>query len=290
MKKNYCFGLLLFWTLFFVSCASTMKFDKEASVKVPEEFQIKNSPDLEFIGFKADANNLSTGNGETVKLTGTWAKETYVFPSDFDLWKSYKTDTSLKNLGNMLEKSNVAYDKSFSYFGIYSLQELELYKSDKRFITFIEVNKNHLGGTVKDNWIMPGAILLGTGIGLISSGSIYVVTDSDNYMGLGKSGKVLIGVGIGTASIGALFSAFPATTTLNFIGEYQIYVYDTSDKKVVYKDVVVVSEKDTFKGSFFNESTNKKEVYDYYGCIVNNAILQKYVEVQKFLNNYVDGN
>lgn len=290
MKKNYFYCGISMLAFLFMSCASVMNFDKKVSVEVPNEFQQKNSPDLEFIGFKADANNLSTGNGESIKLTGTWTRETYTFPSDFDLWKTYKTDSSLKNLGNVLEKANVAYDKSFSYFGIYSLQELELYKSDKRFITFVEVNKNHLGGTVKDNWILPGALLLGAGDGLILSGSIYVLMDPNNYYGLGDPGKTMIGVGLGSVVIGALCCAIPAETTLNFSGEYQIYVYDTKDKKVVYKDVVVVAETGKFKGSFFNESTNKYEVYNYYGTIVNNAILSKYAEVQRFLDNYVNNN
>ena len=290
MKKNYFYCCISILAFLFMSCASVMNFDKKVSVEIPNEFQQKESPDLEFIGFKADANNLSTGNGESIKLSGTWTRETYTFPSDFDLWKTYRTDSSLKNLGNVLEKSNVAYDKSFSSFGIYSLQELELYKSDKRFVTFVEVNKNHLGGTVKDNWIWPGAILLGAGAGTMSGGSIWVVSDPDNSLGLRDPGKVMVGVGLGTALLGAACYAIPAETTLNFSGEYQIYVYDTKDKKVVYKDVAVISETDKFKGSFFNESTNKYEVFDYYGTVVNNAILRKYAEVQRFLDNYVTNN
>lgn len=290
MKKGFFVGFLLTIIFLFISCASTMTFDKNVSIKVPQEFQIKDSPDLEFIGFKADANNLSTGNGESVKIVGCFTTEKYNFPSDFDLWKTYKTETSLKNLGSILEKSNVAYDKSFSYFGIYSLQELELYKSDKRFITFVEVNKNHLGGTVKDDYIWPGAISLGLGLGLISGGSIWAIEDSDNYLGLGDKGKVMIGIGVGSTALGTIFCALPAKTTLKFTGEYQIYVYDTKDKKVIYKDVVSISKTDTFKGSFFNESTNKYEVYNYYGALVDNAILNKYVEVQKFLKNYTKNN
>lgn len=283
MNKKLFPLFIIFLSFVFVSCASKMNFDKKTTIIVPDEFQSKLSPDMEFIGFKADANNLSTGNGESIKFTG-WTRETYYFPSDFDLWKTYKTDTSLKNLGNVLENSNVAYDMSFSYFGIYSLQELELYKSDKRFITFVEVNKNHLGGTVKDNWILPASLLLGLGLGVTADGIIF---ENTKYLNLGNTGKICIGVGLGSSVIGAALCAIPAKSTLKFNGEYQIFVYDTKDKKVVYKDTVVVSETDTVKGSFFNENTNKYEVYDYYGALVDNAILQKYVEVERFLHNYV---
>ena len=263
MKKNILFIALIGVLSLFVSCATTLNFNKTTSISVPNDFSKNQEPNLEFIGFKADANNLSTGNGESVKVTGTWTTETNYFPSDFDLFKTYKTDTSLKNLGNLLEKSNVAYDKSFSYFGIYSLQELELYKGNKRFVTFVEVNKNHLGGTIKDSCLWPGALLTGAGLGLMIPGVIWTAADSDNELGLGNTGKACLGIGIGSGVLGGILLAMPAKTTLRFSGEYQIYVYDTRDKKIVYKESVVVSETDTFSGSFFNETTNKYEVYNY---------------------------
>ena len=287
MKKNILFIALIGVLSLFVSCATTLNFNKTTSISVPNDFSKNQEPNLEFIGFKADANNLSTGNGESVKVTGTWTTETNYFPSDFDLFKTYKTDTSLKNLGNLLEKSNVAYDKSFSYFGIYSLQELELYKGNKRFVTFVEVNKNHLGGTIKDSWLWRGALLTGAGLGSMIPGVIWTVADSDNELGLGNTGKTCLGIGIGSGVLGGILLAMPAKTTLRFSGEYQIYVYDTRDKKIVYKESVVVSETDTFSGSFFNETTNKYEVYNYYGTIVNNAILKKYAEVEKYIETFV---
>ena len=287
MRKNILLISFFVVSVLFFSCATTMKFDKSASISVPDGFSMNSEPDLEFIGFKADANSLSTGNGEIVKVTGTWTTETNHFPSDFELFKTYKTDTSLKNLGSLLEKSNVAYDKSFSYFGIYSLQELELYKGNKRFVTFVEVNKNHLGGTIRDDCLWPGAILTGAGVGLMIPGAIWAAADSENELGLGNSGKACLGIGIGSGLIGSILLAMPSKTTLRFIGEYQIYVYDTSEKKIVYKESVVVSETDTFSGSFFNETTNKFEVYNYYGTIVNNEILKKYAEVKKYIDTYV---
>lgn len=287
MIKNVMFVFIICFLTLFVSCATTMKFDKSTAIQVPEGFSIKTQPDMEFIGFKADANNLSTGNGESVKFIGTWSTETQYFPSDFELWKTYKTDSSLKNLGNLLEKLNVAYDKSFSYFGIYSLQELELYKSDKRFVTFVEVNKNRLSGTITDNCLLAGSVLYGTGIGLISSGTAFIISDPNNNMNLQESGEVALGLGLGLGLVGGMLLAVPAKTTLNFSGEYQIYVYDTRDKKIICKESVVVSEEDTYSGSFFNDSTNRYEVYNYYGTIVNNAILQKYAEIEKYIENYV---
>ena len=286
MKKYHFMSCLLFCVFLFISCASTMKFERNSILEVPKEFAEKDSPDLEFIGFKADANNLSTGNGESVRLSGNWMQETYFFPSDFDLWRTYKTDTLLKKLGNTLEKSNVAYDKSFSYFGIYSLQELELYKSEKRFVTFVEVNKNHLGGTVKDDFYWSGALLLGLGAGITSGASIWFIGDKNNYLGLQEPGLVLSFAGLFATVSGGVLLALPAKTTLNFNGEYEIFVYDTKDKKIVYKDVVAVSQEDTYEGSFFNANTNKYEVYNYYGTLATNAILQKYVEVERFLEHY----
>ena len=265
-----------------------MTLNKSVSMDIPDTFTMKSEPEMEFIGFKADANLLSTSDGESVTLAGTWTKETYKFPSEFDLWKKFKTNTCLKKVGSVLQDANVAYDQSFAYFGIYSLQELELYKSKKRFITFIEVNKHRLGGTVRDPGTIPGSIITGTGLGLVAGGGVWVLLDQGNELGLQKTGKTLALSGLGIGAAGALVWAIPATTELSFVGEYQIYVYDTKSKKVVYKIPVSVSEKDKFKGSYFNENTDKNAVDEYYATLVYNALLEKYVLVDQFIANYKD--
>lgn len=227
--------------LIVTGCATPLKMNKLSITEVPPNLAEKNTPDMEFIGFKADANSLSTENGDSVKLAGTWTMETYNFPSEFNLWKSYKNDTCLRNIGSVLQNANVAYDQSYAYFGIFSLQELELYKSKKRFVTFIEVNKHRLGGTVKDNFMMPGSIILGAGIGCALSGATWAGLDSNNELGLGNTGKTLVGVGIGSAALGAILLAIPEKTMLSFNAVYQIYIYDTQKKEIIYKDAITIN-------------------------------------------------
>lgn len=286
MRKISLITFLSSLIFMFISCATTMNIDKTVSLEIPNTFTLKSEPDMEFIGFKADANLLSTSEGERVTIPGTWAKETYTFPSEFDLWKKYKANTCLKKVGSVLQDANVAYDQSFAYFGIYSLQELELYKSKKRFVTFIEVNKHRLGGTVKDPGSIPGAIIAGSGFGLAIGGGSWMLMDEDNKVGLQKPGKVLLFSGLGIGTLGSLLMMMPATTELSFVGEYQIYVYDTEKKEIVYKVPVSISEKDKFKGSYFNENTNKNAVDEYYATLVYNALLEKYNLVDQFISNY----
>ncbi len=286
MKKIFVNVAVIVVAVILTGCVTTMNMNKSAATNVPDSLSKKTEPDMEFIGFKADANILSTGNGDSIRLPGTWTMETYTFPSEFDLWKSYRNDTCLKNMGSILQNANVAYDQSFAYFGIYSLQELELYKSRKRFVTFIEVDKNRLSGTVKDSFTSTGAIVLGTGIGLLGGGAIWVGADSNNELGLREPGKALCGIGIGSSVLGAILLAQPAKTTLNFEGVYQIYVYDTQAKEIVYKDAVTITESDVFSGSYFNEGTDKNAVNNYYATLVYNEILKKYASVDQFINQY----
>jgi len=105
-------------------------------------------------------------------------------------------------------------------------------------------------------------------------------------LGLRDPGKVLCGIGIGSSVLGAILLTQPAKTTLNFEGVYQIYVYDTQAKEIVYKDAVTITESDVFSGSYFNEGTDKNAVNNYYATLVYNEILKKYASVDQFINQY----
>lgn len=154
MKKTLKFAEFLtamILTLSIISC-TTVPLD------VPQNYReavkpIDGNQKMEFIGWKASADNLST---TTVVVTTANNKNSFtqrasITTSEFDSWKQFKNDPVISGFGNKLETSGIAIDKSFAYFGIYSLQELELYKSDYRYITFIQVNKNRLTGESKDS-------------------------------------------------------------------------------------------------------------------------------------------
>mgnify|MGYP006988875484 CR=1 FL=1 len=92
---------------------------------------------------------------------------------------------------------------------------------------------------------------------------------------------VMIGGGIVTAASTAAMVAglaLPAKTTFTYHSSYDIYVYDTVDKEVVYKKTVTVEPvSDEFTGSY---ETAGLEVNDalskYYNQMAYNALMRTY--------------
>ena len=75
--------------------------------------KISENPNMEFIGFKG-------------------------YDADGSL-KMMKKESNFDKFGSSLQFAGIAIDSAYTYFGIYSLQELEVYKSSKRYVTFVEV-------------------------------------------------------------------------------------------------------------------------------------------------------
>ena len=285
MKKTILisFSLLPFLLL---SCATAITRTDAVS-----EYQMKttssDSVQMEFIGYKADTTLLSTSPEIITKR-----RETYTVMSPFDQWKAISETSSLRKIGTTLQEKNIANDQSYAYFGIYSLQELELYKSRTRYVTFIEVVKNRY--TVNDNGLNKnyyggiGAAFLGGGILYHIIGAALpsketkngVEYDYSNY----KTFLNVFGVGFDIAGLGFLIAGgSEAKTIVNFDGAYNIYVYDTQAKEVVYKDAVTLNSTDTFVGSYLLYKESQNVVNDYYGKLICNEVLKKYDSINQWL-------
>ena len=74
-----------------------------------------------------------------------------------------------------------------------------------------------------------------------------------------------------------------AKTIVNFDGAYNIYVYDTQAKEVVYKDAVTLNSTDTFVGSYLLYKESQNVVNDYYGKLICNEVLKKYDSINQWL-------
>ncbi len=269
----------------FVSCATTMVFSKYATPKTLEKNQNSTIDRLEFIGFKTDDSFLSKNTGEHadfLSLDGT----NYFFPSELELWKTFKTNSCIKDLGSALQKSNIAYNKSYSYFNTYTKTDLEQYESDHRFVSFVEVETNLLNGKITDSILYTCIGSLGVGASLIPIGIPFMIVDSDGQTGLKGLGGTMLGFGIGASLLGGVLAFVPCKTILRYNGLYNIVVFDTQNKEIVYKDSVSIRTEDVFKGSYFNEETKKMHVHNYYATLVYNRILEKYAEVIQFLEEY----
>jgi len=223
------------------SCMS-MQFDR--SCDMVQVQQVKERP-LEFIGFKASYDTLG---------------------SDYESWQNFRKGGTLSKLGSVLERNGMAYDQSFAYFGIYSLQELAQYKSHKRYVTFVEVEKHNFNVSYNDTLQMT---CLGLGAGFLGGGLPLLSLSSTKNLGVGFS----------IAGAACLIPALiPAKTTIKFSGIYNIYVYDTVKQEVIYRDTVNIGPyEDKYSGNyFFNTDTDRQKVWDFYSNLVYNEILKKY--------------
>lgn len=118
-KKNFILVVLLFAvTTLLPSCATALKGIPTANVKTMK-FE---TPIMEFIGFKTQQQVTTS-----------------VSASPFSMSVEQKLDLGEEYFGERLQALNIATNRQNFYMGLFSLQELDVYKSSKRYITFIDV-------------------------------------------------------------------------------------------------------------------------------------------------------
>jgi len=288
--KSQIFLFIIIFSIFTTSCATNLAI---TDTKEIQEYQMLSTDSdkvqIEFIGYKADTNLLSTAS-ETIRPKLYNTREIYTVMSPFDQWKAISQTYSLRRIGSILQDKNIANDQSFAYFGIYSLQELELYKSKTRYVTFIEVVDNKY--SIKEKGLNNqykktlGSITLGGGIIYHILGIVLFSID-DNAKANGKN-KLNTALQIGGLCLDAmglieLLTIEKQETTIIFNGAYNIYVYDTQVKEIIYKDTVTINSNDTFTGSYLMFDESKNVISDYYGKIICNEILKKYDSINQWL-------
>jgi len=288
MKKSIrsIFLLLLFsFIVFLNSCATAIT---TAKAVIPYELTntLGTSCNMDFIGYKIDSNILSSSSSAKSSAR-IWGTEIDTVMSEFDQAKAIANTESLKKLGYILENHGIALDKSSNYFGIYSLQEMELYKGENRYVTFIEVAQNKLN--YDDN---KGSKNIWGGFagGFLAGGVPFTILGAswkdDEY--LGDLGNIYMKFGIGASAIGllcAIPALLPTKTKIDFNGLYNIYLYDTTTKQLIRKDSVSVKVKDEFTGSYTYDDSSKLIVQDYISRHIYNEIMKKYSELNIWLKS-----
>lgn len=283
MKKLYILTSIIL-SFLFLSCATAI-----TEGKIIPKYEISSfyeTPKMDFIGFKIDTNILSTTSSTKIS-TGVWTPDVDTIMSEFDQAKAISNTKSLRQLGYNLENSRIANNKSDSYFGIYSLQEMELYKSDSRYVTFVEVAESKLD--YKDNkgsknlFAGIGGGLVAGGAPLVAVGGVYKNYEyvSDLAQSYITSGGICMVAGLPFLIVALL----PTKTKINFTGLYNIYLYDTQTKSLIRKETVSVNCSEDFKGSYTYDESSKEIVRDYISQNVYNALLRKYDELNTWLGN-----
>lgn len=280
--KKIGLALIVVFSMIFMSCASAIKVGKNV-----EKYNITSmfdNPDMEFIGFKIDSNILSTSSSAKLSA-GVWMPAVDNVMSEYDQAKAISTTGSRRQLGYILESNGIAVNKMDSYFGIYSLQEMELYKSDKRYVTFVEVSKSKLD--FSDNKGSKN-LLGGVGAGFIGGGLPFLILGAaynDGKNELAKYYMTMGGIFTGLGVPFAITALTPSKTKINFSGLYNIYLYDTQTKSLIRKDSVSVNLNEKFVGSYTYDDNSKDIVWTYISDNVYNAILKKYDELNKWLSS-----
>ena len=230
MLKKIFFVLVA--ALALASCQTQMSHltDFEQAVDLEASYTI---PDMEFIGFK--------GSGNFGQVT-------------HDEMRSIMNSKVFKRVGSQLQNAGIASDMSETYFGIYSLQEIETYKNKKRYVTFVDMSDFEL-----------------------------TYADATNY-----TGQVLGEVCIGTiflAPVGAIVClACPYQTKMHLKGTCKIVVYDAVTKTVRGTENIDIDKTDIYKGLWPSTKDDvKQEIIDNYSTMLSNAILEKYPRVKRAL-------
>lgn len=279
MKKLFIFAISI--CLFLISCATPI-----TNIPEVEKYQCAaptaTEPQIEFIGFKADRSLLSTSSKtKNYKINGKYP----TVLSPYEQWKSISTTPTLRNIGSTLSNNNLAVDKSYSYFESFSLNDLELYKTPKRFISFIEVEQNQYNYEEKNTkqtlWGVLGSLSLVCGLSMHAM----PLEPSKNDIQESKGSMHALGAIYDVAGLFSIYKALKSPKTyLNFSGIYNIYIYDTIEKRLLRKESVYVQSTDTFKGLFNHADTNISNLNNYYAQKISNSILEKYDELNKWLS------
>lgn len=220
MKKSYLYVVLC--AICFASCKHTALVVPSLPLTQYEQFGKEN---MEFIGFK----NLNRNN------------------------------LFVKEYGQCLERAHIAINKQSYYMGIYSLQELATYNSDKRYVAFVDVIKQQY--SYNDE-----------------------IADKE---GLYTAGWVIAGV--------TVFTLFPVYVpmiccanknecliTLN--GSYMLYIYDTKDKEVALTIPMDINIQERYDGQYLHEATNKVEVQDRYRNMLYNLWNENFIKAYDFVS------
>lgn len=231
MSFSQIIGIFAFFNLaiVFTGCQTEMQLDEDIDLYQFEESY--ETPNMEFIGFKS--GDAQWGDASRTD------------------WGQIKNTQSIRSIGSSLQFGGIAIDESYSYFGIYSFQEIQAYKNKKRYITFIEIPDFDL--TYTTNEASPSRM----------------------------AGSILTGLII-TIPIGLPLMCQPYKTTMYMKTNANIYVYDSEIKEIVYKKNVSYNTEEEMNGLWHASSeVSKQKVYDYFASLMANEILKEYNNLKR---------
>lgn len=203
---------------------------------------------MDFVGFKCDSNTLPTTTTTDIDFYGyrgwvTSAKAVQTL-SEFDYAKTILKSDGLSKTGFYLQKCGYANDSSAQYFGIFSLQEMELYKSSNRYVTFVEVESSKLYYSENNlSKQIPAASdggFFGVGVPFLAAGA--ACYSECEKKGDASPAQAAIGVGAGLMELGTLLIGFaltPTKTENHFLVGCIIFIFTTLQQNLLSEKIVL---------------------------------------------------
>ncbi len=212
------------------SCQTALKLTLPSKPTV--SYQDYGKGMIEFIGFK-----------------GTYTKE------------NIKNVPVFANYGRQLEAKGIAIDRSDFYLGIYSLQELYMYKGEKRYVAFVDVLKYQ--NTYNDN------------VGYRS--------------GLALTGWMIAGLTCFTlfpVYVPMVCAANSNECTLNYNVECVLYIYDTESKQIVLRTPYTAEYNVKAEGQYMHKDTDRGAITEYQNALFWSKTDEAFRNAERYLSSH----
>ncbi len=165
-----------------------------------------------------------------------------------------------KNFGAELERRNIAVNRQDFYMGMYSLQDLETYKSSMRYVSFIDIAQLY------DGW----------------DDSVH---DSN---GLTIGGWIVAGVTCFTlfpVYVPMLCAANKNYCKLELLCNCTLYVYDTEKKELVLSLPIEFHDTQVLKGQYSHKKTDRLAVKKRSQTLLYNDLLKYFEKASDFIQS-----
>lgn len=164
----------------------------------------------------------------------------------------------IKDFGAELERRHIALNRQDFYMGVYSLQELETYKSTMRYISFVDISR--LRNVWNDN-----------------------VYDKD---GLELGGWIIAGVTCFTlfpVYIPMICASHKNYCQLDVSCVCTLHVYDTLKKEIVLSFPIEINDSQVLKGQYSHKSTDRDAVTRRTQNMIYNDLLKYFDRAYTFI-------
>ena len=165
---------------------------------------------------------------------------------------------TLEDFGMQLERAHIAVNRQDFYMGVYSFQELEVYKSSMRYVSFVDIEKisSTYNDGINDNpslttwgWFMAGFTVFTLPMVYVPM----IVCGNKDYCQLSVNLKC------------------------------KLYVYDTVKKEIVLTTPIDYQWAETYKGQYLHKDSTRDAINDSNQARIYNELLDYYARAYNFI-------